>query len=143
MSIKSKEEGKCQESTQLVPHLTQNTLWEGDKKQENDTYRSALRSAHTQGRHRAFQRGPTEETIHCRRHERVESRRGVSFHPIVRGSPPRFVYNFEPLLCSFLMGFNASGTRLQSLWILFFFVRKNIPCGVKNQMLDKILFRQL
>ena len=32
MSIKSKEEGKCQESIQLVPHLTQNTLWKSDKR---------------------------------------------------------------------------------------------------------------
>ena len=40
------------------------------------------------------------------------------------------------------MGFNAFGTRLQSLWI-FFFARKDIPCGVKNRMLDEILFRQL
>ena len=32
VSINSKEEGKCQESIQLVPHLTQNTLWESDKR---------------------------------------------------------------------------------------------------------------
>ena len=41
---------------------------------------------------------------------------------------------------SFLMDFNAFGTRLQSLWIMFFSARKDIPCGVKNRMLDKILF---
>ena len=32
MIIKSKEECKCQESIQLVSHLTQNTLWESDKR---------------------------------------------------------------------------------------------------------------
>ena len=42
-----------------------------------------------------------------------------------------------------LMGFNAFGTRLQSFLIMFFFARKDIPFGVKNQMLDKIVFRHL
>ena len=28
-------------------------------------------------------------------------------------------------------------------WIMFFSARKDIPCGVKNRMLDKILFRQI
>ena len=41
-----------------------------------------------------------------------------------------------------LMGFNAFGTRLQSLWIMFF-ARKDFPCGVRNRMQDKILYRQL
>ena len=41
-----------------------------------------------------------------------------------------------------LMGFNAFGTRLQSLWIIFF-CQKRFPCGVRNRMQDKILFRQL
>ena len=41
-----------------------------------------------------------------------------------------------------LMGFNAFGTRLQSLWIMFF-PRKDFPCGVRNRMQDKILLRQL
>ena len=41
-----------------------------------------------------------------------------------------------------LMGFNAFGTRLQSLWIMFF-ARKDFPCGVRNRMQDKILLRQL
>ena len=41
-----------------------------------------------------------------------------------------------------LMGFNAFGTRLQSLWIMFF-ARKDFPCGVRNRMQNKILFRQL
>ena len=41
-----------------------------------------------------------------------------------------------------LMGFNAFGTRLQSLWIMFF-ARKDFACDVRNRMQDKILFRQL
>ena len=41
-----------------------------------------------------------------------------------------------------LMGFNAFGTTLQSLWIMFF-ARKDFPCGVRNRMQDKILSRQL
>ena len=41
-----------------------------------------------------------------------------------------------------LMDFNAFRTRLQSLWIMFF-ARKGLPCGVRNRMQDKILFRQL
>ena len=41
-----------------------------------------------------------------------------------------------------LMGFNAFGTRLQSLWITFF-PTKDFPCGVRNRMQAKILFRQL
>ena len=36
-----------------------------------------------------------------------------------------------------LMGFNAFGTRLQSLWIMFFFARKDFPCGVRNRMQTK------
>ena len=32
VSVNSKEEGNCQESIQLVSHLTQNTLWESDKR---------------------------------------------------------------------------------------------------------------
>ena len=45
VSIKSKEEGKCQESIPLVSHLTQNTIWESDKR----------RKRHIQGRRRVFQ----------------------------------------------------------------------------------------
>ena len=41
-----------------------------------------------------------------------------------------------------LMGFNAFGTILQSFWIIFL-ARKDFPCGVRNRMQDKILFRQL
>ena len=81
--------------TTKVPSLTKNTLWESEKRTSNVTYRSALRSAQTQGRRRVFQSGPTEEAIECHRHERVASMRGVSFHHIVRGSPPRFFFNFE------------------------------------------------
>ena len=38
------------------------------------------------------------------------------------------------------MGFNAFGTLLQSLWIMFF-ARKDFPCGVGSRMQDKILFK--
>ena len=38
------------------------------------------------------------------------------------------------------MGFNAFGTILQSLWIMFF-ARKDFPCGVGSRMQDKILFK--
>ena len=34
------------------------------------------------------------------------------------------------------MVFNAFGTRLQSLWIIFF-ARKDFPCGVSNRMQKK------
>ena len=61
-------------------------------KEENVTYRSALRVSSDPGPSPCIPNGPTEETIECRRHERVESTRGVSFHPIVRAPsapPPR------------------------------------------------------
>ena len=47
MNIKSKEERKCQESIQLVSHLTQNG--KVAKEQENVTYRSALRVSSDSG----------------------------------------------------------------------------------------------
>ena len=66
----------------------------------------------------------------------------VIIHPYRKGSPPIFFY-FERFYGRF-NGFNAFWTRLQSLWImLFFFARKDFPCGVRNRMQDKILFRQL
>ena len=37
-----------------------------------------------------------------------------------------------------LMGLNAFGTILQSFWIIFFL---DFPCGVRNRMQDKILFK--
>ena len=65
------------------------------KEQENVTYRSALRVSSDSGHHRVFQSGPTEETIECRRHERVETTRGVSFNPSVGPPPPsRLFFNF-------------------------------------------------
>ena len=89
MSIKSEEERKCQELIQLVSHLTQNTLWESVKRTRK---RHIQKRFEGQPRLRAvavYHNGPTEETIECRRHERVESTRGVSFHPIVRPPPLR------------------------------------------------------
>ena len=79
--------------------------------------------AQAQGRRRVLQSGPTEETIECRRQERVESTRGASFLPIVRALPPPpprdFVLIFSASMFV-LMGFYMLGTRLQSLWIMFF-----------------------
>ena len=54
-----------------------------------------------------------EKTIECRSHERVEStgesQRGVSFHPIVRGSRFFLILSDSRV---FLMGFNAFGTKV-------------------------------
>ena len=60
------------------------------------------------------------------------------------GGLPRYIYFFLILSVSMAVfnGFNAFGTRLQSLWIMFF-ARKDFPCGVRNRMQDKIPFRQL
>ena len=44
----SKEEGKYQESIHQVPHLTQDTIWESDKTQENIAYNRAKRSVLSQ-----------------------------------------------------------------------------------------------
>ena len=54
-------------------------------------------------------------------------------------SPDIYFFNFE----RFYGRFNAFGTRLQSLWIMVFFARKDFPCGVRNRMQGKTLFRQL
>ena len=51
-------------------------------------------SAQTQGRRRVFQSGPTEETMEFRRHERVESMRGVH-STLSLGVSPEFLFNFE------------------------------------------------
>ena len=40
-------------------------------------------------------------------------------------------------------GFKCVLTRMQSLWIILYLARKDFPCGVRNRMQDKILFRQL
>ena len=59
------------------------------------------------------------------------------------GGLPRFFFLILIDSKDVLMGFNAFGTRLQSLWIMFFLARKDFPCGVRNRMHDKILFQQL
>ena len=59
------------------------------------------------------------------------------------GDLPRFFFKILIVSKAVLMGFDAFGTRLQSLWIKFFLARKDFPCGVRNRMHDKILFRQL
>ena len=114
------------------------------KVQENVTYSNTLRLAQTQGRHRVFQSGPSEETIECLRHQRVGSMRGVSFHPIVRGSPPIFRFNFERFYVRFNR-FDAFGLDCSRFAFMFwgFFARKDTPCGVENRMLDKNFYRQL
>ena len=53
---------------------TEHLMGKGQKnKKTSHTVLSALRSAQTQSRHCVFKSGPTEETIECRRNERVES----------------------------------------------------------------------
>ena len=61
------------------------------------------------------------------------------------GGLPRYMFLILSVSMAVLMGFYAFGTRLQSLWIIFFFffARKDFPCGVRNPMQNKILFRQL
>ena len=48
MSIKSKEEGKCQESTDLVPHL-HNTLGESDKRTRKSRIQKRLEVSSNSG----------------------------------------------------------------------------------------------
>ena len=43
---------------------------------------------HLMGKWKKNKKGGTEGTTECRRHERVESIRGVSFYPIVSPPPP-------------------------------------------------------
>ena len=76
-----------------------------------------------QGRRRVFKSGPAEEIIECRRHERGTP-------PLVRGLGGLTRENFEflTLLCAFLMGFYAFGTRFQSR----FFARKDISWRVRK-----------
>ena len=50
-------------------------------------------------------------------------------------------FKFWALLCAFLMGFYAFRTRCQSFWSRSF-ATKDISCHARNQMLDKIVFRQ-
>ena len=84
MSIKSKEEGKTISTTSDPEHLM-------GKWQKN------TKTSHTEAPRGqpCISKWPMEETIECRRHERMESTRGVSFHPIVRGVFPIFFVNFE------------------------------------------------
>ena len=57
-----------------------------------------------QGRRRVLKSGPAEEIIECRRG-------GL-------GGLPRKKFEFLALLCAFLMGFYAFGTRFQSRILL-------------------------
>ena len=61
--------------------------------------------------------------------EGAELERGIA--PLVRdvrGSPPGENFEFLALLCAFLIGFNAFGTRFQSR----FFARKDISWRVRK-----------
>ena len=61
----------------------------------------------------------------------VESTRVGPFPPFVsgvRGSPPKKINKFLALLCAFLMGFYAFGTRFQSR----FFARKDISWRMRK-----------
>ena len=95
----------------------------------------------SQGRRRLFKIGPAEEIIECRRPEREIT------PPLVRGvwgvspPPPEKKFEFWAFLCAFLMGFYAFRTRFQSFWSRSF-ARKEIFCHARNQMQDKIVFRQ-
>ena len=71
-----------------------------------------------------------------------EHERGIN-PPYRLGVSPEIFFLLYSASNFVLIGFNAFGTRLQSLWMMFFFARKDIPCGVKKRMLDRILFRQL
>ena len=67
----------------------------------------------TQGRRRVFKSGPAEEIIEFRRHERGRARE-VTPSLGGLGGLPREKFEFLALLCAFLMGFYAFGTRFQS-----------------------------
>ena len=63
----------------------------------------------------------------------------VIIPPYRKGSPPMFFLSLSVSMVVF-MGFNAFGTRLHSLWNMFFFCQKDFPCDKRNRMQDKILF---
>ena len=117
MSIKSEEERKCQESIQLVSHLTQNT-WESDKRRK----RHIQKRLEGQLRRRAV--AVYSKVVRRRKPSSAEGTKGwralegymyhstLSFPP---PPPPEILFYFSALLCSFLMGFN-----LQLLWIMLF-----------------------
>ena len=68
---------------------------------------------HVQGCRRVFESGPAEEVIECRRHERGRTREGI-IPPFVRGilgTSPGKIFEFWALLCAFLIGVYALGTR--------------------------------
>ena len=73
----------------------------------------------------------------------MESTNGQSFHPIVRGSPSIYIFLILSVSMAvfnvFLMRLGLDCSRFGSC----FFARKDFPCGARNRMQDKILFRQL
>ena len=89
----------------------------------------------SQGRRRVFKSGPAEEAGECRRHEREEHE-----SPFFRGfwgASPEKIFGLLALLCAFLTVFLC-------IWDPDFsrFGHKDIPCRVRDQMLDEIVFRQ-
>ena len=83
-----------------------------------------------QGRRRIFKSGPAEEIIECRWHERpgVRTRGGLPLSLGGLGGLPGENFEYLALLCAFLMGFYAFGTRFQSR----FFARKDISWRVRK-----------
>ena len=78
------------------------------------------------------------------RNQRVPNAREGDHSPYRKGGlgvSPEKNFEFWALLCAFLMGFFAFGTRFQLFWSRSF-ARKDIFCHARNQMQDKIVFRQ-
>ena len=118
MSIRSEEERKCQESIQLVSHLTQNTLWESDKRRKRHTQKRL------EGQHRLRAVAVYSKVVRRRKPSSAEGTKGWralgGYHSTLSLGPP--LPPPPPLLCSFLRGFNMFGPRLQSLWIMSFWL---------------------
>ena len=91
MIIKSKEEGKCQESIQLVPHLNQNTFLESDKRTRKRHLQNSLDVSSDSGPSPFISKWSDGGNHRVPKARNVESTSGVSLRPIVRGSPPRLI----------------------------------------------------
>ena len=81
---------------------------------------------------RLFAPSQQSDHIECRRHERGTG--GL-------GGLPTFFLILGASMCVFNGVFYAFGTRFQSFWSGSF-AREDISCHARNQMLDKIVFRQ-
>ena len=94
MSIKSKEERQM-ESIQFVPHLTQNTLWEGDKRTRKRHILKHLEVNSFSGLSPCISKrsdGGNHPLPKARKGG--EQERGI-IPPYRLGVSPRFVFNFE------------------------------------------------